>query len=62
MQIACAAQHNIAIADDGVYTWGSGDGGRLGHGDKQDRIIPTRVEFFDNEIVLQVCRLLCKFS
>jgi len=37
-----------------VYTWGSGDGGRLGHGDTEDRLIPTQVEALRDEVVLQV--------
>lgn len=50
---ACAS-HNVALAEDGVYTWGSGDGGRLGHGDTLDRHEPVLVEGLKDEIVLQV--------
>ena len=38
----------------GVWSWGSGDGGRLGHGDLKDRLEPCRVKTFQNEIVTQV--------
>jgi len=31
---------------DGVYTWGNGAGGRLGHGDEKNCSSPTEVEFF----------------
>lgn len=49
-----STNHCICIAEDGVYTWGSGDGGRLGHGDYDDRVIPERVAALEGEIVLQV--------
>ena len=30
----CDAKHYLALTSDGeVYSWGNGDGGRLGHGD-----------------------------
>lgn len=32
-QVACGALHSMALSADGkVYSWGSNDGGRLGHG------------------------------
>lgn len=56
LQVACAANHTVALVRDGnqVYTWGAGDGGRLGHGDRSDRLIPTPVEAFKGTHVLQV--------
>lgn len=30
-----------------LYTWGSGYKGKLGHGDLEDRLIPTKISFFD---------------
>lgn len=42
--IACAREHSVALTDDGkVYTWGSGETGRLGHGDERDCPSPTLV-------------------
>ncbi|CAH0475455.1 unnamed protein product [Peronospora belbahrii] len=42
--IACGAQHSLAITDAGeLYTWGSGEDGRLGHGDMRDRAVPRKV-------------------
>lgn len=56
MQVACSANHCLALVRDGnqVYSWGGGDGGRLGHGDTTDRIIPTPVAAFRDTHVLQV--------
>lgn len=34
---------------DGVYTWGNGTGGRLGHGDEKISTSPTPVEFFSSQ-------------
>jgi E3 ubiquitin-protein ligase HERC2 len=35
----------FAIGEDGeLFSWGRGEGGRLGHGDAQDRPSPKRVE------------------
>ncbi|XP_018567016.1 probable E3 ubiquitin-protein ligase HERC1 [Anoplophora glabripennis] len=37
-------RHSAAITEDGLlYTWGEGDHGRLGHGDTNERHIPTQV-------------------
>ncbi|RLN96125.1 hypothetical protein BBJ28_00006483 [Nothophytophthora sp. Chile5] len=42
--VACGAQHSLAITDGGeLYTWGSGEDGRLGHGDMRDRVVPRKV-------------------
>ncbi len=39
LQVACSANHTLALVRDEnqVYSWGCGDGGRLGHGDAEDR-------------------------
>lgn len=39
LQVACSANHCLALVRDEnqVYSWGGGDGGRLGHGDTVDR-------------------------
>ncbi|KAH9146610.1 hypothetical protein AeRB84_009531 [Aphanomyces euteiches] len=42
--IACGPQHSLAISHLGeLYTWGSGEDGRLGHGDIRDRHTPRKV-------------------
>ena len=49
-QVACGPNHSMALTDDGaVYTWGAGDGGRLGHGDDLTREQPTLIKFFSPE-------------
>ena len=45
VQISAGCEHSGAITAAGeLFTWGHGDGGRLGHGDSEPRIVPTRVE------------------
>ncbi|KAL3840104.1 hypothetical protein ACJIZ3_024695 [Penstemon smallii] len=44
-EISCGAYHvAILTSRNEVYTWGKGANGRLGHGDIEDRKIPTLVE------------------
>ncbi|XP_058769865.1 PH, RCC1 and FYVE domains-containing protein 1-like [Vicia villosa] len=44
-EIACGAYHvTVLTSRNEVYTWGKGANGRLGHGDVEDRKIPTLVE------------------
>ena len=42
--ISCRAEHTVVVSTDGVFSWGSNDGGRLGHGDFEDRWEPCSVE------------------
>jgi alpha-tubulin suppressor-like RCC1 family protein len=53
-KIACSANHCAAVTDDGLYTWGSGDGGRLGHGDHGDRTVPTLVQDLVGSTIIDV--------
>lgn len=44
VKVACGAQHSVGITEVGeLYTWGSGEDGRLGHGDMRDRTVPRKV-------------------
>lgn len=52
--LACSANHSAVVAQDGVYSWGSGDGGKLGHGDTVDRAQPARVEALAGAIVIDL--------
>jgi len=52
--IACSANHSAAIAEEGLFTWGSGDGGRLGHGDNADRHEPCLVKALQGSIVIDI--------
>lgn len=54
-QIACGGFHTAAVTETGeVYTWGGGEHGQLGHGDKVNRTTPTLVEVLMDKIVVQV--------
>ncbi|KAF8676200.1 hypothetical protein HU200_047071 [Digitaria exilis] len=55
VKVACGVWHSAAIVEGTVqtginvvskklYTWGDGDKNRLGHGDKEARLIPTSVQ------------------
>ncbi|KAB2001996.1 hypothetical protein ES319_D11G035200v1 [Gossypium barbadense] len=56
-EIACGSYH-IAVrsSDAKIYTWGKGANGQLGHGDNEDRNIPTLVEALKNK---QAMRVVC---
>ncbi|XP_065666204.1 uncharacterized protein LOC100209924 [Hydra vulgaris] len=44
-KVDCGIEHTAAVTESGcLYTWGNGSRGRLGHGDHQDRYVPTLVE------------------
>lgn len=44
-KVSCGTMHAACITINGVlYTWGSGDSGRLGHGDTTPRAYPTAVK------------------
>tara|TARA_B110000208_G_scaffold157442_1_gene191184 strand:+ start:211 stop:2007 length:1797 start_codon:yes stop_codon:yes gene_type:complete len=53
-KVACSSNHALAMTSDGVWTWGSGDGGRLGHGDLEDRHKPTKVRELQGHHVLDI--------
>ena len=60
-QIACGAAHTVAVTPNGeVYTWGSGDRGRLGHGDEVGVDKPKQVvtgSLVGKEVVHVACGL-----
>jgi len=54
-QVSCGALHCAALLDDSrVFSWGSGDGGRLGHGDTRRRNSPTIIQALAGEAVAKV--------
>jgi RCC1 and BTB domain-containing protein len=54
-QVACGGFHTAAVTDTGeVYTWGGGEHGQLGHGDKVNKTVPTRVEALADAIIVQI--------
>lgn len=43
--ISCGGYHSVALSKSGfVFTWGSGEYGKLGHKDQKDRFVPTIVD------------------
>ena len=55
MDIACGRYFTAAITDSGeLYTWGAGRDFALGHGDRNNRLLPTKVEALAGEKVIKV--------
>ncbi|CAG7818352.1 unnamed protein product [Allacma fusca] len=49
------SKHFLALSSDGeVFSWGCGDGGRLGHGDTNSRDEPTLVQSLVGKNVVQI--------
>ena len=65
-EVACGAFHSIVCTDDGrVYSFGSGIGGRLGHGSSEDKFTPTLIQQvqLEGKFVVQVaCGWLCSMA
>ena len=52
---AAGDDHSLALTNAGaLYSWGSGDSGRLGHGDQTDSLLPKRVEALQHQSVCSV--------
>ena len=53
--ISAGRDHGMALDSEGnVWTWGIGANGRLGHGDTEDRLVPTKIthtEFTNTNII-----------
>uniref|UniRef100_A0ACD5WKP6 Uncharacterized protein n=1 Tax=Avena sativa TaxID=4498 RepID=A0ACD5WKP6_AVESA len=55
VQVACGSYHvAVLTVKSEVFTWGKGANGRLGHGDIEDRKIPTLVEALRDRAVRQI--------
>ncbi|OQR96682.1 hypothetical protein ACHHYP_13804 [Achlya hypogyna] len=55
VSVACGWDHSLAITKDGsVYSWGSGSNGKLGHGDEDNRDIPTQIANLSGKVVRDV--------
>ena len=53
--VAAGSEHSFALAADGaVWSWGCGDHGRLGHGDRQRQLLPKKVEALAGQRVVAV--------
>jgi len=54
-QVSCGRYHTAVCTEDGlVYTFGKGEYGRLGHGDKTNRTSPTLVRALEGKHITQV--------
>jgi len=54
-QIACGGFHTAVITEDGkMYTFGGGEHGQLGHGDKVNKVEPTIVQALDKIFISQI--------
>lgn len=54
--VSCGSEHTLACTSLSVYSWGSGDGGRLGHGpDFSDRWEPCEIVALRGSHVLDIC-------
>ena len=54
-QIACGSGHTVVLTTEGgVYTWGRGDDGRLGHGDTGWKYVPKVTQALQGQMVVQV--------
>ena len=43
--VSAGGSHSLAITADGaVWSWGEGRFGKLGHGDRQDQLLPKKIE------------------
>ena len=54
-QIVGAVEHTVALTNEGkVFTWGDNDYGALGHGDNEERHIPTKVKSLDGLFIVKI--------
>ena len=45
LQAACGDEHTLAVTEEGgLWSWGAGGYGRLGHGNQSHAYVPTRVD------------------
>uniref|UniRef100_A0A0E0H8E2 FYVE-type domain-containing protein n=1 Tax=Oryza nivara TaxID=4536 RepID=A0A0E0H8E2_ORYNI len=55
LQVACGSYHVAVLTGRSeVFTWGKGANGRLGHGDIEDRKVPTQVEALKDRAVRHI--------
>jgi alpha-tubulin suppressor-like RCC1 family protein len=59
LAVAAGAVHSAALEAAGIWTWGSGEWGELGHGDRTSRLVPARLgleKFGGEQVVLLAAR------
>eukprot|EP01084_Bolivina_argentea_P010907 20357_1 len=58
MDIFCGSGHTLALdCNEQIWSWGRGYNGQLGHGDKNNRYKPTKIQYFMNKNlkITQIC-------
>jgi RCC1 and BTB domain-containing protein len=55
IQIECGGYHTVGLTKNGeVFTWGDNNYGQLGHGDMENRTVPTKVENLDGLVITKI--------
>ncbi|XP_068647494.1 ultraviolet-B receptor UVR8-like isoform X1 [Aristolochia californica] len=53
--ISTGASHSVALLSGNVVcSWGRGEDGQLGHGDAEDRLVPTKMSFLDGHDIVSI--------
>lgn len=53
--ISAGASHSVALLSENVFcSWGRGEDGQLGHGDAEDRLLPTHLSGLDGHEIASV--------
>jgi alpha-tubulin suppressor-like RCC1 family protein len=53
--IECGRRYTVGITKNGkVFSWGDNSNGQLGHGDREARSVPTKVEALDGIVFIKV--------
>jgi RCC1 and BTB domain-containing protein len=55
IQIECGTWYTVGITKNGeVFSWGDNTDGQLGHGDKKERSVPTKVTALDGIVIIKI--------
>ncbi|MED6220789.1 Ultraviolet-B receptor uvr8 [Stylosanthes scabra] len=53
--ISAGASHTVALLSENVVcSWGRGEDGQLGHGDSEDRLVPTQLSALDGQEITSI--------
>lgn len=62
VKISCGHEHSTAITiEGGLFTWGAGMYGQLGHGKSGNEVLPRRVFELMGTNITQVINFVCRF-
>jgi alpha-tubulin suppressor-like RCC1 family protein len=55
IQIKCGGYHTVGLTkNDQVFSWGGNDCGQLGHGDREERRVPTKVAGLHGLVIIKI--------